>query len=242
VDYIQKNWGEKVNERLFTSLAGLLNAAAWFTFCVPILQIAWILSKGGKRKLGMHALMGALVIGGSIAELLSRLMMVGIENVAEWMAREFNLDDWVNQGDGIGWKVLELTTQLSRGLILWVDSFEYLALFGVLLITFFSARTERVPSFGKKWANFGVFISILCLFDFLARVARFAEWRLFMEIAIIISLANTVVFIPVWLLILGHQLPTARPEYLDHDPLETSPQPAAEETAAEAALPVATID
>mmetsp|Transcript_21330 Transcript_21330/g.31247 ORF Transcript_21330/g.31247 Transcript_21330/m.31247 type:complete len:277 (+) Transcript_21330:176-1006(+) len=236
IDYIQNGWDTLYNRRFFGLVGGLLNAAAWFTLCVPVIEVAWILSKGGKRKLGVHTLMGTLAIGGGVAEILSHLMMVGLENVAGRMSKDFNLDDWVNFNDGTGWRVLEMTTMESYGLVLWVDAFEWLALFGVLLTIFTSARTEKEPSFGKHWANFGVFIAVLCLVDFLANIAIFDERGLFMIITIVISIANTLIFIPVWLLFLARQLPLASPNYLYHEPQDAPTEMATEEVA-----PVATI-
>ena len=40
--------------------ARLFGCMAWFWFMVPILQSAWILSRGGKRLVGTHVLLGSV--------------------------------------------------------------------------------------------------------------------------------------------------------------------------------------
>lgn len=42
--------------------AGLFGCIAWFFFMVPILQSAWILSRGGKRLVGTHVLLGSVSV------------------------------------------------------------------------------------------------------------------------------------------------------------------------------------
>mmetsp|Transcript_12037 Transcript_12037/g.21877 ORF Transcript_12037/g.21877 Transcript_12037/m.21877 type:complete len:115 (+) Transcript_12037:881-1225(+) len=64
--------------------------------------------------------------------------------------------------------------------------------------------------FGRKWACFGLFIGVLCLVDFAADIARFVSWRTFEKVALTISIFNSVLFIPLWLLELARQLPKAR--------------------------------
>lgn len=218
--YLKYQWQHRMSNRALMGAAGLLSALAWFLFCIPIINVAWILSNRGKRKMGMHVLIGTLAIGGSIAELLARLMMVGISNVAQWLAKDFNLDHWKatspgeETNDGTGWKVLEISYMLGRGIILWIDAFEWLALSGVLVLIFFSIRDYREHSpFGWKWSILGLAIGILSLFDFIAEILRFQSWRTFMLISLAISIINTLILMPIWLLMLGRQLPSARREY-----------------------------
>jgi len=199
-----------------TGAAGLLSAVAWFLFCIPVINVAWILSHGGKRRVGMHVLIGALAVGGSIAELMARLMMVGVTNVSHWLAKDFNLDHWLGEetNDGTGWKVLEMGYLLSHGIILWIDAFEWLALCGVLVLIFYSVRTDEGRcAFGRKWSMLGLAIGILCLFDFVAEVLRLESWGTFMIVSIVISVINTLILMPIWLVMLGRQLPFARKEY-----------------------------
>ena len=120
----------------------MIGVLGWFLLAVPIVQMAWILSKGGKRKLGVHILLASLGVGGAGVECFARLMMVGLSNASFWLAKDFNLDSWDSEGDGTGWRVLEMIHVVTRGLILWVDAFEAIALFGVTVLLFYSVRTE----------------------------------------------------------------------------------------------------
>jgi len=126
----------------------LFGALAWFWLIAPIVQSAWILSKGGKRSIGMHMALASLGICGGIIELLARLLTVGMTNAAQWLAKDFNLDNWDTTGDGTGWRVLEMIHIVTRGMILWIDAFEALAFFGITFIIFYSSATE--PKFRTK--------------------------------------------------------------------------------------------
>lgn len=75
-EYIEQEWARRADSRGISSSARLLGALAWFSFCIPILNVVWILSVGGKRRVSLHVVIAALALGGSIAELLARLMMV----------------------------------------------------------------------------------------------------------------------------------------------------------------------
>jgi hypothetical protein len=101
-----------------------------------------------------------------------------------------------------------------EGLILWIDAFEWLALFGIFVLMFVSVWSMKGSlvycPFGRKWACFGLCIGVLCMVDFAADVARFVSWRFFEKLALAISILNTVLFIPLWLLELARQLPKAR--------------------------------
>ena len=89
-----------------------------------------------------------LAVCGGIIELMARLLTVGMTNASQWLAKDFNLDDWDSQGDGTGWRVLEMIHIVTRGMLLWIDAFEALALFGIVVLIFYSVATE--PKFRMK--------------------------------------------------------------------------------------------
>ena len=68
-------------------------------------------------------------------------------------------------------------------------------------------------TFGKKWAGLGLVIATFCLLEFAADIMRFIAWGWYMKVSIIISIFNSVIALPIWLLILGAQLPTVRNHY-----------------------------
>mmetsp|Transcript_14434 Transcript_14434/g.29831 ORF Transcript_14434/g.29831 Transcript_14434/m.29831 type:complete len:344 (+) Transcript_14434:100-1131(+) len=140
--HIQGQWARMSEERPIMASASLLNVVAWFLMIGPLLQSAWVLSRGGRRLVGPHVLLAMLAVCGGLVELLARLFYVGMMNAAQWLARDFNLDDWGGNAEGIGWRVLEMIHVVTRGMLLWIDAFESLALFGIFALLFYSVTTE----------------------------------------------------------------------------------------------------
>jgi len=213
-EYIQQEWARRADSRGISSAARLLGAIAWFSFCIPILNVVWILSVGGKRRVGLHVVIAALALGGSIAELLARLMMVGVENVGVWLSKDWNLDSWANDNDGLGWRTLEVSYMLCRGIILWIDAFEWLALFGIFTLIFVSLRADKgCGTFSMKWAYLGLVVGTLSLVAFLSDTLRFLSWRIMTSIEMFVAVLNTLLLFPTWLIWLGRQLPQLRTKY-----------------------------
>jgi len=143
-------------------------------------------------------------------------MMVGVENVGVWLSRDWNLDNWANEGDGQGWRTLEVAYMLSRGIILWIDAFEWLALAGIYILIYVSLRADRDSSsttFSMKWAHLGLILGGLSIVAFLADTLRFLSWRLMSTIEMFVAVVNTLILFPVWLIWLGRQLPRLRTKY-----------------------------
>ena len=173
--------------------------------------------------MGLHITVVVLALGGSFAELASRLLALGGNNALTWMASSFNLDDWDvmtnnsttsfssnggNLDDMIGWRVLEMIGIAMTGLILWIDAVEYLFLSGILIILAFSVRTDN-QLFTRKWAKLGVVLAVLGILDFALAILRFESWGVFSTIGGLINILNQLILFPVWLIWLGRQLPKA---------------------------------
>jgi hypothetical protein len=58
--YIQSRWIQQENTRVIIMSAALFGTLAWFFLMAPIVQCAWILSKGGRRLVGPHVLMASV--------------------------------------------------------------------------------------------------------------------------------------------------------------------------------------
>ena len=117
---IKQRFMENTEDLELYGFATMIGALAIFAFYVPILQVSWILSDGGKRRVGSLALVLVLALTGGMCELIVSLMLVGIRSVAiGWIGSDtyFNLDDWLGEdsGDMIGWRVLELTLTILNG-------------------------------------------------------------------------------------------------------------------------------
>ncbi len=67
-----------------------------------------------------------------------------MNNAQEWLAKDFNLSDWGSEGEssGDGWRVLEMIHIVSHGMLLWIDSFEALTIFGIVIIIWYSVGLE----------------------------------------------------------------------------------------------------
>ena len=91
-----------------------------------------------------HSSAQQLGVVGGIIELLTRLIAVGMNNAQQWLAKDFNLSDWGSEGEssGDGWRVLEMIHIVKRGMLLWIDSFEALAIFGIVIIIWYSVGME----------------------------------------------------------------------------------------------------
>jgi len=223
-DFIKSRWEFRRLWIGVTISSGLVNALAWVIFTIPMLQLAWILSLGGRRNVWMHAAIVILCLGSSFTEFISLLFNVGISNVGEWISKDINLHKWLDETNGgtqgddnIGWRVLELSYTIFTGMAIWVEAFEWLAMFMILTLIYISSRSlvatgsEDRPSFtfGRCWAHLGLFIGLLSLIDFSAQVLRFTNWTYFTNISVFFGMLNRLILLPVWLCLLSCQLPAA---------------------------------
>jgi hypothetical protein len=209
--YIQSEWSWRMDNSGLTLASGVVNALAWFVFSIPILQVVWIQSMRGTRNIGLHVTVALFAIGGAVTELLSRLIYIGSSNSMAWMAKDFNLSNWLGggQGDDLGWKSLELVNIAVRGILLWVDAIEWLFLAGIFTLLGVSVLQGTEHLFGVRWAGFGAVMACMAVFDFAADILRFESWRTFSEVAMLISAINRLVLFPIWLLWLARLLPKA---------------------------------
>lgn len=213
VDYLKEEWAFRNESKALETVAGLLGAFTWFILCMPIIEASWFLSRGGKKRTAPHIFVVIFAVGSSFTELMSRLMFVGTANTAEWITSSFDLDSWNG-----AWQSFELTFMLLRGAIIWIDAFEYFSLFIIMILLCLAVWAEHndglgSETFGNKWAGFGLVIATFCLIEFAADIMRFIAWGWYMKVSIIISIFNSVIALPIWLLILGAQLPKVRSHY-----------------------------
>ena len=221
-EFIQQEFDFREETRGLEIAAAVLNAIAWFSLIAPMFQVAWLLSNRGRRQLSSCCMICALAIGGSVAEFLSTLMFIGGSNAAEWLAKDFNLDNWLSSSgnDNIGWRVVEISNILLHGTRLWVDAIEWIFLYLIMTLIFVANLTYYDTSlstgsgstrlFSMRWAGFGLFAAAFCIVDFAAEVLRFEDWRTFSQIAFVTSVVLRVFLLPIWLLGLAMTLPTVQ--------------------------------
>jgi len=236
--FIQQEWNYRRSNASLELVAGCLNAMAWMMFCIPLCQVAWIQQqkqqqqhRGGAatgrinnhnnnhnnnnniRLLGVHVAVAVLAVGGSITELIARLMFIGTTSVGNWLAKDFNLDTWTTDGnaqqgneDMIGWRTLEMIHLMTRGLVLWIDAAEWLFLSAIFTLLYVSVFSTVGSPFTRSWARLGLAIAALAFVDFSSEVLRLKSWMTFSFVSIIISYVSRLLCMPIWLLWLGRQL------------------------------------
>jgi hypothetical protein len=209
--YIQTEWEWRIEHRQLELFAAIFNCLAWFSFSIPILQVAWIQSSRCKEYFTLHVTVALLAIAGSLTELVSHLLFVGSTNSLEWMSKRFTLDGWAGgeTTDGIGWKTIEVLYTTARGTLLWVGAMEFFFLSGIFALLFVSIRSKSDSVFSTRWASFGGFLALLCLVDFLGELLRFESGKLFTVVSGFSTFLNRTILFPIWIVWLGKQLPKA---------------------------------
>ncbi|CAJ1958756.1 unnamed protein product [Cylindrotheca closterium] len=224
--FISAQWETRISRHNLFLASGFMNTIGWLFLAYPILQMAWILSKGGSRALVLNVVIGLLCLAGAITELISNFVWLGMSYMSEYMVYLYGINpnegDWLDRpdmpdDDGYGWRVLEMVHIVCRGFIIYVDSFEWIALAGVFIFTFASVRgwlQEDQTSFGSRWNTLGLFIGFVCILEFVAEILRFEEnmrfsSRIFGIVSIIYAVLNRIIFIPAWILSLGVMIPRA---------------------------------
>lgn len=222
-EYLETLWDMRLSNKAFFLAAGYLNAFAWLFFTIPIIQLAWTLSRHGTRDVWLLGISVGLVLFGGLTEWVSRFFWTGEYSTSESLVNEYNIDQWLREDiammvlntthDGMGWRALEVTYMLARGFIWYVDSFEWICLSGILIAIYAGVRRWRAEdstTFGGCWNSIGLFMGILCIFEFAADLVRFNNSsRTFGLISFSYGVVNRLILMPIWLLTLSVSLPRA---------------------------------
>jgi len=215
---IQSEWEFRISNKPNLMAAGFINSTAWFVFTFPLLQLVYVLNQqrgpGTSRSVWLHVGIVVLVLGGCFTEWIANFMYFGSIIACELMIRKFNLTNWIdeNEDDSIGLRSLEVAYFAIRGMKFWVDAFEWIALFFIMVFVNVAVnryRSRDPESFGALWNVLGLFIGFVALLDFITEVLRTTNFRLFSQIAFCYSTTNRLILLPAWLIILGLQLPKA---------------------------------
>lgn len=216
--YLESQWYIRTSNPGILNAANMFKAISLFALLLPIMQVAWVLSDGGKRHLTSLVAICILAFSGGFCELLANLLNVGIHNTEKWIVDSFNLSDWNDEDDGVGWRVLEIANLSVRGMMTWIDALEWLCIFFIMIILFFTVRYERNfnnSPFGTKWAALGLVFGTLGLFEFIAEMLRLQNWMTFTRVALVFSIINTWILLPVWLFVLSRQLSISKASFED---------------------------
>jgi len=182
--------------------------------------VAWLQSAafGHRRQIGIHIAVVAMAVAGSISELLARLLYIGITSAEEWLAKDFNLNNWSDflfrqtnaiYDDGNGWRTLEMMSIASHGMLLWVDTIELVFFFGVTTFLYISVHKSQARWFKLNWARLGALIGVLSIVEFVFVILRYQNWNAYGRVEKSVTRVNDFVLSPIWLLWLARQLPKA---------------------------------
>lgn len=222
--YIQTEWAWIIATRPKWMSAGIINGLAWFFFAFPMIQLAWILSQRGAKSLWMHIAIALFALVGAFTEWISRFLYIGASMAMQMLVEKFNLSNWIsaNSNDDIGWRTLEVTHIVTRGLISFIDAFEWICLFFIMTFIHISVRrwrTHDAVTFGACWNSLGLFIGLLSILDFVAEILRVDGFKIFGPIAFWYGAVNRLLLMPLWLIILSVRLPYAAMKI--HEPTDT---------------------
>jgi hypothetical protein len=236
---IVEAWDNLYDNKALFYASGFLNGIFWIIFCLPVIEMAWILSRSGTQSIGSCVAVCVFAIGGAMTEWLSHLFWMGTTVGSFLLYNEFNLDQWlrpdvaasvgVPADDGLGWRSMEVTHIVISGMIWIVDSFEWLCLAGIFICTFFAVyqwRKDDQSTFGARWNALGLFIGFLAIIEFSFEIVRFEGYRFAGTIVLLYAALNRLILIPAWIISLGFQLPRATashfenyvPTYLGNNP------------------------
>jgi len=229
-DYIVADWMNKLDTKSLELASGFIKGIFWIAFCLPIIEMSWILSKGGTRALVWNMGIILFVLGGSYTKWFSTIFWNGMYISFHQTAEYFNLEDWrkslspelasqyFDGEDQIGWRVLEVNFIVARGLVWIVNSVEWVCLAAIFSFTFVSVvqwRKEDDTSFGAKWNALGLFIGLLALVEFASEMVGFQVYKIAWIFVVLYAALNRLILIPVWIIILGFQLPNANTKSFD---------------------------
>lgn len=216
-NYLIELWDYRSSVMPLFQGASILDAFGWLFMTVPIIQLAWALSYGGKRLTGMHLAIAAFAVVACFTEVTSRLLLLGAWGSANQVSTSFNLDSWVGSSsqDLVGWRALEVNWMVVEGLLQWVDAFEWICLFSILTLVYISVGTqlEEARKLPMWWARLGLFISFLTIINFIADLLRLEEWMSFAKFSVFVAIVNTLVLLPAWLVYLAFSLHKILPQY-----------------------------
>jgi len=223
-DYLKMTFESRTSWLIFDDLLSCLSSISLFALFLPIFQVSWILSRGGKHRIVRHLSIFLIALAGGLGELMASLMVIGARTAAHRI-NSSPLDNWMSgdtkyyEDDGVGRRVFEIVYLMAIGSTTWVDAFEWLCLSLVFMILYFEMKTshtlkrEGEITFEPCLATLGLVISYFAFFEFLAQLARAASWNLWTTVSFYMLITNLFILLPCWLVLLGGSLPQIRTSF-----------------------------
>lgn len=115
------------------------------------------------------------------------------------------------------WSIFSRFTPLliTSSLIAWVDAFEWICLFFVCMLSYYSVGTQSDDkrTLSMHWARLGLLVGFLAFVDFAADVLRVLDRHTFHKFALVIGIANTILLLPIWITYLSFNVHRVIPTY-----------------------------
>ena len=250
---IENEWVSKYNQRALEYSSDFLKGAFWIVFSLPVIEMAWVLSRRGTRSVGCNVAIAVFCLAGSWSKWFSTILWSGVYISFIQLTHSFNLENWLTpelaekfglDEDGIGWSTVEVNYFSFRGMTLIVDAVDWLCLSIVFLLIFASVREwrkEDYTTFGGKWNAMGLFIGILCGVQFILEIVGAMGYKFSYVLFVLYALLSRLILIPLWIIIMGFQLSKASSKEfdgMDTRQLELSEVPASNFTIDDDDVPV----
>jgi len=210
-EFIQAEWEFRSSLRPIEFASHVFTAVAWVFLAIPIIQVAWIQSDKGRKMIGVPVAICVLALASCASEFLGNILQVGSFTMTEWIANDFNLDNWLghyNMDDMIGWRTLEIAYLSVEGMWVWLDAIDWLLFSGICILLFVSTRKGGL--FRVSWSYMCLVLAAFAFYDFIAGILRIQSWQIWSAVMFSLSSANRLILVPIWLIWLGFQLPKAR--------------------------------
>lgn len=194
--------------------AGACKTLAWIFLCIVMVRLAIMFATQRKQVVSLSVALGTMVMVGAFTETTSTLLYLGMVRRLDSITQSYNLDAWLEtdvesssngEFDQIGWKTLELIRNAMTGLVLFIDSAEFVLLAGIVIAV--AVAVFQTGSFSNEWAATGLLISLLSIVEFVIANIAFVDVVSFGQVAVTLSAVNQMVLLPFWLLWLGCMLP-----------------------------------
>lgn len=227
-DNIMNEWVERESIRGLEFAAGIINGIFWIVFCIPVIEMAWTLSHNGTRSIGVNSAIMIFVLAGTWTKWFSNVFWNGMYLSFMMLAMNFNLENWnpeiqdlqyrVDGEDGIGWRALEMNYLVYKGLVWLVNAVEWFCLAGIFTLSFISVlrwRRQDETTFGAKWNSLGLFIGLIGVINFASEIIGAKGHRVAWIFVVLYASLTRLVLIPLWIIVLGFQLPNASSKSFD---------------------------
>ena len=182
-------------------IVDLVELIAWFTVSIPVSLFA--------ERFGRHDSKGkvlqAIFIIIAMFETMDMTMTAGSVSTADWiaswppLANKETVSNHTNDGGFGAIQSLEISYRMSQSRRVWLNAIDSLFLCCGFYIMGKLIKHHAVYLNNTRLGIYCLFLSIVTMVEFLISGLRYANWRVFMILEIIIQLVIRLILFPIWL-------------------------------------------